>query len=130
RRQFERMIHLHCRGISSPDARWGWKNPRSLWLVPFLVERFPELKFVHMVRDARDIMLSENIYFLRQNGHWLLGPDWWQNLEAAALELWRTSIKRALEFALHDLKDRYHKVRYEDLCQRPAETVTRLLEFL
>ena len=130
RRDFERMIHLHRRGISSPDARWGWKNPRSLWLVPFLVDRFPELKFVHMIRDARDMMLSENIYFLRQNAHWLLGPDWWRNLEASALELWRISNKRALEFAQHDVKDRYHMVRYEDLCQRPAETVTRLLEFL
>jgi hypothetical protein len=26
-------------------------------------------------------------YFLRQNGHWLLGPDWWQNPKAAQLEL-------------------------------------------
>ena len=83
-----------------------------------------------MIRDARDMMLSENIYFLRQNAHWLLGPDWWRNLEASALELWRISNKRALEFAQHDVKDRYHMVRYEDLCQRPAETVTRLLEFL
>jgi hypothetical protein len=36
----------------------------------------------------------------------------------------------ALEFAQHDLKDRYHMVRYEDLCRKPAETVMRLLEFL
>jgi hypothetical protein len=69
RRDFERMVHLHRRGISSPDARWGWKNPRSLWPVPFLVDRFQELKFVHMIRDTRDMMLSENIYFLRPNGH-------------------------------------------------------------
>ncbi len=130
RRDFERMVHLHRRGISSPDARWGWKNPRSLWLVPFLVDRFPELKFVHMIRDARDMMLSENMYFLRQNGHWLLGPDWWRNPEAAQLELWRASNKRALEFAQQYLRDRYHMVRYEDLCRKPAETVTRLLEFL
>ena len=130
RRDFERMVYLHRRGISLPDARWGWKNPRSLWLVPFLVDRFPELKFVHMIRDARDMMLSENIFFLRQNGHWLLGPDWWRNLEGAALELWRVSNKRALEFAQNSLKNRYHMVRYEDLCQKPTETVTRLLEFL
>jgi Sulfotransferase family len=130
RREFQRMVHLHRRGISSPDARWGWKNPRSLWLIPFLVERFPEIKFIHMIRDARDMMLSENIYFLRQNGHWLLGPDWWRNPEAAQLELWRASNKRAVQFAQHYLKDRYHLVRYEDLCRKPAETVSAVMTFL
>jgi hypothetical protein len=127
---FQRMVYIHRRGISSPEARWGWKNPRSLWLVPFLVNRFPKLKFVHMIRDARDMMLSENIYFLRQNGHWLLGPDWWRNPAAAQLELWRKSNNRAVQFAQKYLADRYHLIRYEDLCQRPAETVSRLMHFL
>jgi hypothetical protein len=130
RRDFERMIYLHRRGISSPDAPWGWKNPRTLWLIPFLVHRFPQLKFIHMIRDARDMMLSENIYFLRQNGHWLLGPDWWRDPEAAQLKLWRVSNKRALEFAEHYLKDRYHMVRYEDLCQKPTETISAVMAFL
>ncbi|PYS68922.1 MAG: hypothetical protein DMF69_18575 [Acidobacteria bacterium] len=128
-RDFERMLYLHRRGISSPNARWGWKNPRSLWLIPFLTARFPELKFIHMIRDARDMMLSENIYFLRQNGHWLLGPDWWKNPEAAQLELWRASNERALEFARH-LGARYHIVRYEDLCRKPADTVSAVMAFL
>ena len=127
---FERMVYIHRRGIPSPDVHWGWKNPRSLWLVPFLVNRFPKLKFIHMIRDARDMMLSENIYFLRQNGHWLLGPDWWRNREAAQMELWRQSNKRAVEFAQKYLKDRYYMVRYEDLCQKPRETVSGLMNFL
>lgn len=130
RREFERMIYLHRRGISSPEARWGWKNPRSLWLLPFLADRFPDLKFVHMIRDARDMMLSENIYFLRQNGHWLLGPDWWRDPKAAQLELWRVSNKRALEFGKNRLRDRYHIVRYEDLCRKPAETISEVMTFL
>lgn len=129
-RDFQRMVYIHRRGIASSDALWGWKNPRSLWLVPFLVNQFPKLKFVHMIRDARDMMLSENIFFLRQNGHWLLGPNWWRNPEEAQLELWRKSNKRAVQFAQRYLKDRYHMVRYEDLCQKPKETVARLMAFL
>jgi Sulfotransferase family len=129
-RDFQRMVYTHRRGIPSPGANWGWKNPRSLWLVPFLVNRFAKLKFIHMIRDARDMMLSENIYFLRQNGHWLLGPDWWRNPEAAQLELWRQSNKRAVEFAHQYLKDRYYMVRYEDLCQKPLDTVSGLMNFL
>ena len=130
RRDFERMLNVHRRGIPSPDAPWGWKNPRSMWLIPFLVDRFPKMKFVHMVRDARDMMLSENRYFLREHGHWILGSDWWRNPLAAQLELWRMGNKRALEFGQQYLDGRYHILRYEDLCQKSAETVTRLLEFL
>ncbi len=39
RRDFERMLNVHRRGIPSPDAPWGWKNPRSMWLIPFLSDR-------------------------------------------------------------------------------------------
>jgi len=130
RRDFERMLNIHRRGIPSPDMRWGWKNPRSMWLLPFLAERFPQMRFIHMIRDARDMMLSENRYFLRQHGHWILGPDWWRNPLAAQLDLWRMGNKRATAFGQEYLRDRYHLLRYEDLCQKPADTVTQLLEFL
>src|SRR5207249_6529790 len=80
--------------------------------------------------DARDMMLSENRYFLRSHGEWFLGPEWWRNPQAAQLELWRLGNKRAVKFGECYLGDRYHMIRYEDLCQKPAETVTRLLEFL
>ncbi len=127
---FDRMVQVHRRGIPSWDAPWGWKNPRSMWLLSFLVDRFPQMKFIHMIRDARDMMLSENRYFLRVYGEWFLGPEWWRNPPAAQLELWRLGNKRAVEFGERYLGDRYHMIRYEDLCQKPAETVTRLLEFL
>jgi hypothetical protein len=130
RRDFERMLNVHRRGIPTPDARWGWKNPRSMWLIPFLADRFPKMRVVHVIRDARDMMLSENRYFLRQHGYWILGPDWWRDPLAAQLELWRMGNKRAVEFGQQSLGDRYHMLRYEDLCQKPAETVARLLEFL
>jgi len=127
---FDRMVQVHRRGIPSWDAPWGWKNPRSMWLLPFLVDRFPQMKFIHMIRDARDMMLSENRYFLRSHGEWLLGPEWWRNPLAAQLELWRLGNKRAVEFGERYLGDRYRMIRYEDLCQKPAETIRRLLEFL
>src|SRR5207244_4887745 len=50
---FDRMVQVHRRGIPSWDAPWGWKNPRSMWLLPFLVDRFPQMKFIHMIREDR-----------------------------------------------------------------------------
>lgn len=130
RTDFERMLNVHRRGIPSPVAPWGFKNPRFMWLLPFLAQRFPTMKFVHVVRDARDMMLSENRYFLRQHGHWILGPDWWKDPLEAQLQLWRMGNEGAATFGQRCLAGRYHMLRYEDLCQKPAETVTQLLQFL
>src|SRR5213596_3095864 len=49
---------------------------------------------------------------------------------SCAIELWRVSNNRALEFAQYYLNDRYHMVRYEDLCRQPAETVSAVMAFL
>ncbi len=130
RSDFDRMVQVHRRGIPSWDTPWGWKNPRTMWLLPFLIDRFPQMKFIHMIRDARDMMLSDNTHFLKDHGYWVLGSEWWRDLHAAQLELWRWGNKRAAEFGDRYLGDRYHMIRYEDLCQKPAETVTCLLEFL
>jgi hypothetical protein len=130
RSDFERALHIHRTGISSPDACWGWKNPRSVWLIPFLADRFPQMRFIHMVRDARDMAVSQNRSFLKDHGHWLLGSDWWRDIPMAQCRVWRLSNNRALEFAQQHLGERYQIIRYEDLCQKPAETVSRLLGFL
>ena len=95
RSDFDRMIQVHRRGIPSWDAPWGWKNPRTMWLLPFLVDQFPQMKFIHMIRDARDMMLSDNTHFLKDHGYWVLGPEWWRDLEAAQLELWQWGNKRS-----------------------------------
>lgn len=129
-KDFDRMIQIHRRGIPSRTAPWGWKNPRTLWLLPFLVDRFPDMKFVHVIRDARDMMLSDNVFFLKDHASWAVGDDWWRDPQAAQLRLWQLGNNQAIDFGEKRLPDRYHVIRYEDLCQKPAETVSRLLEFL
>ena len=37
---------------------WGWKEPRSVYLLPFLAAELPGLRFLHVVRDGRDMALS------------------------------------------------------------------------
>jgi hypothetical protein len=127
---FERAVHLHRAGIPSPDAPWGWKNPRTVWILPFIADCFPQMRFIHMVRDPRDMALSQNRSFLKDHGSWLLGSDWWRDITKAQFELWRRGNGRVLSFAAEHLRERYHIIRYEDFCQRPAETVSALLKFL
>ena len=39
-------------------ARWGDKTPRYVESIPFISGLFPDARFVHLVRDGRDVALS------------------------------------------------------------------------
>lgn len=46
-------------GSSSPDGPWGWKGSTTFVMEP-LLRRFPRLRLIHIVRDGRDVALSED----------------------------------------------------------------------
>jgi len=113
------------------DARgrpWGWKEPRSVYLLPLLAAELPGLRFLHVVRDGRDMALSENQMQLRKHGDAVLGAsDEPQALRSIAL--WREVNLQAADFGERELGDRYLRVRFEDLCAEPAATVAEVMRF-
>src|SRR5207248_7075010 len=44
----------HVPEFERRSGRWGWKAPRSIYLLPFLHAQFDQLKFIHVLRDGRD----------------------------------------------------------------------------
>src|SRR5271163_1430156 len=56
---FERAVKAHLTD-RPPNSLWGFKNPRQIFVLPVVAALFPEAKFVHVVRDGRDMMLSAN----------------------------------------------------------------------
>jgi hypothetical protein len=110
---------------------WGWKHPHSYLMLPFLSERHRDLKFVHVVRDGRDMAFSSN---QRQALHY--GPVAPRERRAsnatgpvryAAYWAWANGL--AVEDGRRHLGERYLCLRFEDLCQEPEATAARLLEF-
>lgn len=130
-REFRRAIAAHRKGMPDPNGRWGWKNPRSMWIIPYLARQFPAMKFVHLVRDGRDMALSSNANLLHKHGDLLL-PDrnWRVDPVAAQLDLWAHGNRRARGAGQMLLGEGYLMVRYEDLCSRPMEALSRVLDFL
>jgi Sulfotransferase family len=92
--------------------RYADKTPHYVSHLPLLAQRFPEARFVHLIRDGRDVALS------------LLEVPWGPNtLEAAAVH-WR---RRVLEGRAAGLPpERYREVRYEALVAH-AEAELRAL---
>src|SRR5208283_3337534 len=60
------LIDEHKSAIPPQAAGWGWKNPRSIFILPLIQSLYPDFHFVHVVRDGRDMALSVNQNQLRK----------------------------------------------------------------
>jgi sulfotransferase family protein len=111
---------------------WGWKEPRSIYLVSFLAGAVPGLRLVHVVRDGRDLAFSKNQNQPRKHAHAVLGTDadGPEDTPVRSIELWNTVNMRAADTAEAELGERYLRIRFEDLCTEPEATAARVLEFL
>ena len=96
--------------------RWGDKTPRYDARMSLIRQLLPEARFVHLIRDGRDVWLSlRGVSF---------GPD---SVEAAATA-WVSRIARARAQAR--ALPFYLEARYEDLVLEPESTLQRICTFL
>ena len=133
KRDFQEALSRHLTGSTTDaGARWGWKAPRTIYLLPFLYDRFPDLKFVHVLRDGRDMASSKNQNQLRKHGAAVLSwrERWFNPLPIRSILLWERINLRAARFGEARLGENYHLLRFEDLCRKPIETTARLFLFL
>lgn len=80
---------------------------------------FPEAKFIHMIRDGRDVAIS----FAR--------TPWWHDNPAENLERWQQEVNKIASDALQLLdKTHYLEIRYEDFVEDPESNVRRIIDFL
>jgi len=110
------------------DGPWGWKEPRSVYLLPFLTEELPGLRFLHVVRDGRDMAFSDNQVQLRKHGAAVLGEGG-ELSPLRSIELWREVNLRAADFGERELGPRYLRIRFEDLCADPPAVTAAVLGF-
>jgi hypothetical protein len=108
---------------------WGWKEPRSIYLLSLLDDELPGLRFLHLVRDGRDMAYSENQVQLRKHGDALIGEDDGTSAAVRSISLWRDVNLRAADYGEERLGSRYLRLRFEDLCAAPVACAGEILEF-
>lgn len=102
---------------SRGKGRWGDKTPKYVLHVRDIHEALPEARFLHIIRDGRDVAVS-------------LRPLWFapgESMEALA-GMWVEHISRARAEGLG--QPFYLEVRYEDLIADPAGQLQRITRFL
>jgi Sulfotransferase family len=125
----ESVVETHV--LERPEGTpWGWKEPRSIYLLPFYHRVMPKLRFLHFIRDGRDMAFSENQNQLKKHGAAVLDEEqqrWKQPVQSIAL--WTRVNTGAADYGEREMGDQYLRVSFEQLCTEPAETVGRVFEF-
>ena len=108
------------------QAPWGWKNPRSIYLLPLLDRVIPGLRYVHVVRDGLAMSSSANQAQLAKHGDTVLPPSMRDLPDSTrSLLLWAIVNSAAADYG-QTMGSRYLRVRYEDMCEDPAGATRRL----
>lgn len=96
--------------------RWADKTPQTIHCLPYLWELFPTARFVHLIRDGRDVACS------------ILPQTWGPSTIEEAAERWVDCIWKGV---IHRADTaRYTEVRYEDLVKDPEAEVRRVLAWI
>ena len=129
----EEML-LERRSRLGHEGRIGWKVPGTFLWLRELNDYFPEMQYVHLMRNGLDMAYSGN---RSQARDWASQFDIELELDSTGritpsctLEYWL----RANAFALGETRDsmgeRFLLLRYEDLCSDPATEVRKVTEFV
>ncbi len=119
-------------GARKPGARYlSEKTPSNIFAAARLLEIFPDGRFVHVIRDGRDVLASHRDVRRRlERG----GRKSWNR---ASFRLHRVCARwnRAAEIHFElagdsRLAERYLAIRYEDLVRGPRTAIAGLFDFL
>lgn len=108
---------LRCYAVRHNKPLVAEKTPGHLHYLELLLEWFPDARFVWVIRDGRDAVLST------RRLPWVSLPLWDLSLR------WRRNMKELRRFE-RLYPHRIHRVRFETLLQQPGPEVARLCVFL
>ncbi len=100
-------------------ARYGDKTPGYVIQLDLLGRLFPEARFVHIIRDGRDVAMA-----------YLDRDEWGPSTMADAAQYWRSRVGRGRRVGSKLGPERYREVRYEDMVEDPEGVTRELCAFL
>ncbi|MHC4467463.1 MAG: sulfotransferase family protein [Planctomycetota bacterium] len=112
---FEFILRFFAEEHSSEEFVYGDKSPGYVNHMKLLNNIFPNVRFIHIVRDPRDHVLS-------------MHKAWRRNLYRAAAR-WTETIEKCRN-STDFLNDRYFEVYYEELLENSEKVLKRLCDFL
>jgi hypothetical protein len=107
----------------------GDKVPGYVRRIPTLHALWPKAKFVHIIRDGRDVCMSA-INWSRAYKLARRYSTWTEDPTTTAAVWWEWQVRLGREDGGSLAPQLYHEVRYEELVSRPAKECETLCSFL
>src|SRR5262249_6540292 len=108
-------------GNKTPDAVRKLNTLHALW---------PKARFVHLIRDGRDVALSffdwKNVTQKKPGTF----PTWKEDRASTAALWWELNVRRGRDAGLLLDPELYYEMRYESLVRHPERECTALCNFL
>lgn len=129
---FAAFLRIYADRLGRPI--FGEKTPAHLAYVPTLLEWFPTARVVHMIRDPRAVYVSDLRRRRKRGGR----PFSWFARVPGLLPLvilvlttlvWRAAVRRHVTYSRR-YPTQYRLVRFEDVVERPEDTLRGLYGFL
>jgi hypothetical protein len=106
-------------GFRQGRASVAERTPLHVNHIPLIHEVYPEARFVHIIRDGRDVARS------------IARQDWGPNTIDGAAAEWRDAVTNGREAGTHGLgPELYREVRYEALLANPDAEIAGMYDFL
>jgi len=123
---FVRLIEDYLNSVLASDAHAkGWKIPETTLCYPWILKMFPDIHYIHWVRDPRDCILSGHVTDdLRDFGIECPAAQELREMRAVSWKYQRELMKATPEPA-HLIK-----LRFEDMVFHQDEVLAKLETFL
>jgi hypothetical protein len=108
----------------------GDKTPDYVRSIPILHQLWPSAKFVHVIRDGRDVCLSAINWKRKAARLAELFAPWRANPVVTAALWWEWHVRQGIQSGSELGPKHYYEVRYEALVEDPAGQCAKLCEFL
>jgi len=107
--------------------RWAEKTPRNIRRLDVIFRHFPQARFIHVLRDGRDVACSLRTHPRHKVMHGELVPvNTWKPIAGCARR-WRNDIERSRPYWSDP---RFRTLRYEELVLNPRPVLERLMLFV
>jgi hypothetical protein len=107
----------------------GNKTPSFVLRIPALHQLWPKARFVHLIRDGRDVCLS--VMNWKKAGR-IVGryPTWTEDSVSTIALWWKQKVRLGREAGSQLGSELYYEIRYEDLTADPERECRALCGFL
>ncbi|MEO9824184.1 MAG: sulfotransferase [Paracoccaceae bacterium] len=143
------ILDSFATAVPPGQTRWGMKQPRTILMLPIIEAVWPDFKFIHVIRDGRDMALSKNQNQVRFHYSALIegrpaaySPSPFARFAKAlgikrrmpvgidkSIRWWSKINSEAADWGEARGSRRYLRIKFEDLIMHPAEILGQVESF-